>query len=513
MDWLRAQAISSPEQTALVWIDPAENSHSTSARQSWNYRTLDQEVDRLASNLFAIGVRPDQHVAALLRSSPQMVFLVHALARLEAVFVPLNTRLTIDELTWQVRQADCALLIHSPATQPTALQIKSQDLRLLNLDDLPSSPPFRDDQPFSPPFKEGLGVSSLECTQAIIFTSGTTGQPKGAQLTFGNHFWNATASAYRLGVDPSDRWLATMPLYHVGGLAMIFRSCLYGTTLVLQDGFDPGAVLASIENDGITQISLVPTMLHRLLEIPSAAEKLAHLRYILLGGAAAPATLVERGLAAGLNLALTYGLTETASQIVTAAPDQTRRKPGSVGKPLLLCQARILDESGRVLSDGQTLPAGQIGQIAVSGPILMKGYYGQPDREGELLTGDLGYLDEEGDLWVVQRRVDLIVSGGENVYPAEVEALLLAHPGVESACVVGIADPEWGQQVAAAVVLRPGAQVSAEGLMAFCRQRLAGYKAPRRVLFMNQLPQTESGKVIRQKVYDLFEAAIPDRAD
>ena len=501
MDWLRAQATSSPEKTALIWTGAAENSRSNSARQSWDYRALDQEVDQLASNLFAAGVRSDQHVAALLRSSPQMVFLVHALARIGAVLVPLNTRLTASELSWQFHHANCKLLVHSSETRQTAAEIKADARYLLDLDELP---------PASPPSGEagaGFAATDLERVQAIVFSSGTTGQPKGVQLTFANHFWSATASAYRLGVDPDDRWLATMPLYHVGGLAMIFRSCLYGTTLVLQDGFEPRAVLASIDNDAITLISLVPTMLHRLLEIPGAAEKLAHLRFILLGGAAAPTGLVKRGLAAGLNLALTYGLTETASQIVTASPDQTRSKPGSVGKPLLFCQVRILSENG------QALPAGQIGQIAVSGPILMKGYYGQPDREGKLLTGDLGYLDEDGDLWVVQRRVDLIVSGGENVYPAEVEAILLTHPGVESACVVGIADPEWGQQVAAAIVLSPGVDVSAEGLMAFCRQSLAAYKSPRQVIFVDQLPQTETGKVIRQQVYDLFETAVPEDAD
>ncbi len=177
------------------------------------------------------------------------------------------------------------------------------------------------------------------------------------------------ASAYRLGIDPGDRWLAPLPLYHVGGLALVFRSVLYGTTLVLQERTTSQAILETIASAQVTQVSLVPTMLQRVLDLPGAAEKLASLRCILLGGAPASAQLLERSLAAGLNLALTYGMTETASQIATAAPAETRRKPGSVGKPLLFSRVRILDDSGK------GLPAGQIGAIAVSGPTLMKGYY------------------------------------------------------------------------------------------------------------------------------------------
>jgi len=492
-DWLKQRAHNSPDQIGLVFED-----------QAWDYRALNSQVDLLAERLATAGVRTGKHAAALLPNSPGAVFLVHALARLGAVIVPLNIRLTTAELAWQANRANCDFLVYSIHTQQAATQIDAPKLVRLQLDELTSLPdplPIREDK--TPQLI--TDAWNLDRIQAIVFTSGTTGKPKGAQLTFGNHFHSAVSSAFRLGIDPSDRWLATLPLFHVGGLAIIFRCCLYGITLVLQDGFDPRAVLEVITAQNITLVSLVPTMLHRLLDLPGSSAVLARLRCILLGGAPASKALLERSLAANLNLALTYGMTETASQIATATPDETRRKPGSVGKPLLFCQVRILGEAG------EALPNGQVGQIAVSGPILMAGYYGnevkseQSRPTQELLTGDLGFLDVEDDLWVTQRRADLIVSGGENVYPAEIEAVLLLHPQVKSACVVGIEHPEWGQQVAAAIVKQPDASLTEGELIAFCRQKLAGYKVPRQVIFLSQLPQTETGKIIRQQVAALLD--------
>ena len=346
-------------------------------------------------------------------------------------------------------------------------------------------------------------------------------------LTLENHFWSAVASAFRLGVDPQDRWLLCMPLYHVGGMAIVLRSCLYGTAVVLHSRFEPAAVNEALEAQQITLVSLVPTMLHRLLEARGERPMPPTLRCILLGGAAAPPALLERCLALNLPVATTYGLTEAASQVATATPAEVRRKPGTVGKPLLFTEVRILDE------DGRELPPGEIGEIAVRGPTVMQGYYpavsgqrsafsrqasavsGQPpvadaeswklEADGWFHTGDLGYLDADGDLWVVQRRTDLIVTGGENVYPAEVERVLLAHPDVREACVVGVEDAEWGQRVAAAVVLREDAELTEEALVAFCRERLAGYKVPRILRFVDALPQTASGKAARAAVREDLE--------
>ena len=213
--------------------------------------------------------------------------------------------------------------------------------------------------------------------------------------------------------------------------------------------------------------------------------------------------LLDRCRALNVPVALTYGLTEAASQVATATPDQTRRKPGSVGKPLMFIETHIVDY------DRGKLPSGQIGEIVVSGPSVMRGYNddAQTMLDGALHTGDLGYIDEEGDLWVIQRRTDLIVTGGENVYPAEVEAVLLSHPNVREACVVGIPDPEWGQSVAA-VVVSNATELTEPDLIGFCRERLAGYKLPRAMRFVDHLPQTASGKIDREAARGLLGSSV-----
>lgn len=491
LDWLAQRARLSPHRPALIFDDRA-----------WSYGELNRLVARLCSRLAAAGVEAGQHVAILLPNRVETVGLIHALARLGAVLVPLNTRLTAPELAWQLRHSDSRLLICDRDTEAIAASLPDLGLDLFSVD--PPQTPGLDALERLPDLDAARWLGrplDLAARQGLIFTSGTTGQPKGALLTWANHFWSATASAFRLGTDPNDRWLACMPLYHVGGLAIVWRCCLYGTPVVLQAGFDPAAVSQALERHAVSLISLVPTMLQRLLETHAGALAASRLRCLLLGGAAAPPALIEQSLALKLPVAPTYGLTEAASQVVTATPAEAGRKPGSVGRPLMFSTVEIVG------AEGQPLPAGEIGEIVVSGPTVMEGYYRQPAatahvlKAGRLATGDLGYLDEAGDLWLVQRRADLIVSGGENVYPAEVEAVLSRHPAVAEVCVVGLADEQWGQRVAAAVVLHRTAPRPTEAeLLEFSRRTLAGYKQPRLIRFVEALPRTASGKIQREAV-------------
>ena len=295
-----------------------------------------------------------------------------------------------------------------------------------------------------------------------------------------------------------------MPLYHVGGLAAALRSCIYGTAIDLQAGFDVNMVSSAIAAGHITIVSLVPTMLQRLLAAGSSPPP--SLRCVLLGGAAAPPELVHRALALGWPIFPTYGLTETAAQAVTATPAEALAKPSSVGRSLDGIRVEVLG------SGGQQLP-GEVGEIAVAGPTVMQGYYkdvaasAAAMRDGKLLTGDLGYLDDAGDLFVVQRRSDLIVSGGENVYPAEVEAVLLGHPAVAECCVVGLPDAEWGQRVGAVVVANAGMELDVVELERACRLQLAGYKVPRTWQITGGLPRNSAGKVQREEVRGRFTVA------
>ncbi len=473
IDWLAAAAQARPDGLALI----------ADARQ-WTYRALNAQVAQTCAVLAGRGVGRDSRVAVLMPNRAEYVFAIHALARLGATLVLLNTRLTGEEIRWQVEKAGCSHLIDADETRLAAQALKLEALDLIPADSLASGSA---DEFLS-------GTIDLDAVQSIVFTSGTTGRPKGAMLTFGNQFWSATASAFRLGTLPEDRWLLCMPLYHVGGQAIVLRCALYGTTVVLHSGFDAAAVHDAIQTQGVTLVSLVPTTLYRLLDAYPNRPMPPALRLILLGGAAATPLLVERCAAAGIPLATSYGLTEACSQVATLQPNMTPLKPGCVGKPLTFTSARVVDERGA------DVPTGGYGEVVVRGPTVMTGYLDQPPTNGTIHTGDIGYFDADGDLWIVQRRSDLIVSGGENVYPAEVEAVLRGYPDVADVCVVGLPSEEWGQQVAAAIVPRAGAAPDASALLTYARARLAGYKVPRLIRFFDSLPQTASGKVHRQSV-------------
>ena len=489
-DWLRARAAASPRALALR------------LRQAqYSYGELEALVDGLCGWLQAQGLPANGRVAALLPNSLEYVCLIHALVRLGQTLIPLNTRLTTAEIEWQLHTLGCGLLVRGTGDDRLGTGDKGRGTgdwhTQLTLHPTPQSaiPTPQSPLPNPPP-------------QSILFTSGTTGHPKAVPLTLENHFYSALGSAYKLGVLPHDVWLSCLPLYHVGGMAVIFRSCLYGTAVDLHPRFDLEVVNHALDQYPITMISVVPTMLYRLVQ--SRTRWPASLRLILVGGAAADEALVQaaNGLGTGDKgqgtgrplVATTYGMTETASQMATLLPEEVVGKPGSVGRPLLFTHLRALDEAGRPCA------VGQIGDIWVQGPTVTSGYLNHPTAnehrfaEGWFNTGDMGYVDEDGDWWIVQRRTDLIVSGGENVYPAEVERVLRQHPAVAEVCVVGVPDAEWGQVVAAAVQLHPQATLTADELRHFAQPHLARYKLPRQVIFVPALPLTASGKIARQAI-------------
>jgi O-succinylbenzoic acid--CoA ligase len=486
-DVLQHRAATTPERTAVV--DAATN-------REWTVDAFDSIVEGVAARVCSLldDADGDTQTRVGLLASTRVGFFaaLHACWRAGHTVVPLDTQLTSGELEGRLDRAAVDLLVCEGATEATALAATDTPVASLDaptdgrVDALQPGPP---DGPTPTP-----ATWSRSDTAVVMFTSGTTGDPKGVRLTLGNLVASATGSAFRLGVSPGDRWLDCLPAYHMGGLAPAVRTALYGTTLVVQETFDADTTADVLESYGITGVSLVPTQLKRLLD--SGWTPSETLSTVLLGGAPAGEELLERARAAGVPVYPTYGMTEAASQITTATPDDAAAFPETVGQPLVTTTVSVLDETGTPVEDGET------GEIVVDGPTVTPGYLDESTTERAigphgLHTGDIGYRDEAGRLWVLGRADDTIITGGENVHPAEVESALREHPAVNDVVVVGIADEEWGERIGALVVTPDGEPVDVD---AFIGERLADYKRPKTIGFTTDLPRTASGTVNRDAV-------------
>jgi O-succinylbenzoic acid--CoA ligase len=440
-NWLAQRAQSCPERTALV-----------TEASSVTYAELEAEATWVARRLAAYGVRREGTAALTMHPQREEVVLLHALMKLGATALPLSPLLTDTE-----RAA-----------------VLSDERPAVDLNDAAELTQTEADLPL-------LGEHDMEDLCCRILTSGTSGEPRPVSLTYGNFLFSAVGSAFNIGVEPEDRWLCCLPLSHVAGLSIILRSAIYGTTAVLLDGFDTEQVASTLVSGEISVLSLVPTQLIRLLE---ADADLSGPRAILIGGGPVPADALEEAINRGATVVQTYGMTETCSQVTTLAPSDAARKVGSAGRPLLTTHLRI--EEGEILVQGPTVSRDSL------------------DPDGWLHTGDMGHIDEEGFLYVTGRRSEVIVTGGENVMPAEVESVLLAHPAVADAAVVGRPDPQWQEAVCALIVPAEDREATDEELRAHCAASLAPFKVPKRIDFVSSLPRTSSGKLLRG---DLVEQA------
>ncbi|WP_416839962.1 o-succinylbenzoate--CoA ligase [Haloferax sp. DFSO52] len=495
-DWLSHRVATTPDQRALIHAPTGD---------SLTFEELDTLVSETAGQLAALGLRPGDHLGVVLEPSIEYVKLIHAASRLGVTLVPCSERLTPDELTRNLEIADVTALVCGESTEATAVEATS-DVPVVSVDEphwegvinLPSIAP-----------KAITPVTwDLSDTMLLLFTSGTTGRPKAVRLTMGNVLANAVASSFRLGLSQGDRWLVTLSLHHMGGIGPILRSPLYGSTIVLREGFDAGAAADDIGKYDVTGASLVPTMLKQMLD--SRGTLSDSLRVVLLGGAPASEELIERCRNYSVPVYPTYGMTETASQIATATPREAFSSIGTVGRPLFFVDMDIVDEDGRPVEPGTP------GEIVVSGLTVSPGYYNNAAATAEsftdagLRTGDIGYRDEDGLLYVLNRKDDRIITGGENVDPGEVVDVLRQYPAIEDAVVLGVPDREWGERVSALVVPSdPDLRLDRASLDAFCRERLAGFKVPRLVETTDELPRTVSGTIDRDTVRERLQAAKP----
>ncbi len=468
------------------------------------FAELRKYAEKTAQKLAAAGAGQNIHVAVLAQNSASYAIITHALSLLRSVLTPLNTRLSREECLWQLRDCEATILICDEIFAETGKFLAEQlpDVRILYMSGAQAEADLFAELPEAA--VELFTEYDSEAIQAIMYTSGSSGKPKGALITYGMHWWNAAASALNIGVYPDDAWLANLPFFHIGGLSILMRSVIYGMRVIIHEKFDPDAANNAVAEDRATIISVVAITLRKMLNaLPENSNFPPWLRVVLVGGGPVPETLLQECLRRGAPVCQTYGLTESCSQAVTLAPQDALRKIGSAGRPLPAVQLKILQ-------NGKETAPGKAGEIFLKGPTITKGYYHLEDlnasvfQNGWFGTGDIGSRDDEGYIYIHDRRADLIISGGENIYPAEIEAALLSHPDVADAGVCGIDDEEWGKVPAAFIKLREGAILTATELQDYAAQRLAKFKCPRKIIFTDEVPRNAAGKLLRRRLTELL---------
>lgn len=486
-NFLKKRVFLTPERTAVYFNE-----------QSITFKDLYERSLRTAGQLQTLGVRKDDYVAVLLKNHLDTIVILFALQLLGVKAVILNNRLTPAELTWQLNDSKAAFLVVEDTFSDIEQAIKYEIPSLITKQ---KSHLFYLESK-TPEVQEEISLSDT-CT--IMYTSGTTGHPKGVMQTFGNHWWSSVGSALNLGFMEADCWLCAVPLFHISGYSILMRSVIYGMPIVLHENFDVERTLEDITTKKVTIMSVVGTMLTKIIDTLEESRLPSHFRCMLLGGGPAPLPLLQACLKKDIPVFQTYGMTESSSQIVTLSPEYSLAKLGSAGKPLFPAQLQIRTEDERLAEPGEA------GEIVVKGPNVTPGYLNRPDatkdkvRNGWFYTGDIGYLDEDGFLYVIDRRSDLIISGGENIYPAEIESVLLAHPDVAEAGVTGIEDTKWGQVPVAFIVLRNAKKVEEDELRQFCLQRLAKYKVPKAFYFSEKLPRNAAKKLLRRNLRKMLK--------
>jgi long-chain acyl-CoA synthetase len=463
------------------------------------YSALDEMTARAAELLRDRGVKAGDRVGLMLPNVPAFVALYYAILRRGAIVVPMNVLLKRREIAYFLEDSGARLIFayDDVAEEARAGAVEANaEAAVLERGGLPSWLERYEAEP-------GVAPTDPGDTAVILYTSGTTGQPKGAELTHANLDGNAEVVCRELTqVGPEDVVLGALPLFHSFGQTGAMNASLRGgACLALLPRFDPREALETIQSLRVTVFLGVPTMYAAMLNHPDRANyDLGSLRTCISGGQSLPVELL-RGFeeAFGCKILEGYGLSETSPVACQNRPDR-ERKPGSIGIPIEGTEMKVVDDSGRELADGE------VGEILIRGPNVMKGYWRRPEEtreaisDGWLHTGDLGRRDAEGYFYIVDRKKDLIIRGGYNVFPREVEEVLYEHPDVREAAVVGMPDKDLGEEIGAAVVLRDGASATAEDLQQHVKSQLAAYKYPRRVWFLDELPKGATGKILKREI-------------
>ncbi|MEZ5572392.1 MAG: long-chain fatty acid--CoA ligase [Halioglobus sp.] len=487
---LRRAALN-PERIALIFEE-----------QEISYAEFGARVRRLASLLRSAGVCFGDRVGYLGFNHPALLETLFAAQALGAIFVPLNFRLTAQELTFIINDAGIHTMVVDDALQGV-LQPARPELCCKHYFSSESEAAgwrhLASERDVTEPLASAVAVD-VHDVAVIMYTSGTTGLPKGAMLTHGNIMWNNINAMMAFGNSRDDVILTAAPLFHIGGLnVMTLGSFHTGSTVVLLRNFDPARVLADIARYRVTYMFGAPAMYLFMSQHPDfEATPLDSIKSLVCGAAPVPESLIELYASRGVDFCQGYGLTETAPFSAFLTPEWALSKLGSAGQPPLFSDTRIVDDNNR------PLPPGERGEICLRGPNIMKGYWNRPDAtadaidgEGWFHSGDVGYVDEDGFLFICDRLKDMVISGGENVYPAEVESALYKHTAIAEVAVIGLPDDKWGEAVTAIVALHDGHELTLEELREFATPLLARYKLPLRLHVVDALPRNPAGKVLK----------------
>ncbi len=495
-DWIAHHAQFTPHAVAQVDL------HSG---RRYTYDAMHQRVDRLAAWLVnELGIAPGDRISVLAHNTSDVYEIFFAGMRAGAMVLPLNWRLAVPELEFILNDADTRLLIHGADFAEPARELAARCTipRLLEMRD--GAPSEYEHIMDAARVSYAPVPRALDDVWVLMYTSGTTGRPKGAQLTYQNHLFNNINCTMKAELTRQSHALVYLPQFHVGGLCVYAFPCFHlGATVSVMRQFDAAECLRLLSDpaSGITHTFGVPTNFLFMAQLPAfAAADFAHLTSIGIGGAAAPLSLLETYAEKNLLLQQGWGMTETCTVGTLLDKPDALRKIGSSGRKVMHNELRICDEHDH------PLPAGETGELQIRGPQVTPGYWRRPEAnaasfvDGWLKTGDAAYVDDEGFFYIVDRRKDMYISGGENVYPAEIENVLYGLAGVAECAVIGVPDDTWGAVGRAFIQLEPGATLSEKAVIDHCYANLARYKVPRSVRFMDELPHNATGKLLKHEL-------------